>query len=171
MDYKKLHKDTINRLQQMVNSGKITVETACGICADFEPESEDERIRKALINRIECFNEKHMLFNNGVSKNKVIAWLEKQGVQKPAEWSEEDERIVTELIGIFESAVDGGHVTFPYRLVKDYIRVLKLCLPQSAWKPSNEQMKYLSVVISNYDGDTYQHLKSLYNDLKKLREE
>ena len=48
MDYEKLHKDTITKLQEMVTSGKITTETACNICADFVPESEDERIRKEL---------------------------------------------------------------------------------------------------------------------------
>lgn len=52
MDYEKLHKDTIAKLQEMVNSGKITVEIARGICADFIPESEDERIRKELIEYI-----------------------------------------------------------------------------------------------------------------------
>ena len=75
--------------------------------------------------------------------DKTAEWLKslKDRVQPKQECSEEDERIVTELIGIFESAVDGGHVTFPYRLVKDYIRVLKLCLPQSTWKPSEEEIE------------------------------
>lgn len=72
---------------------------------------------------------------------KIVSWLDelKDRVQpKPKqEWSDEDEKIVTELIGIFESAVDGGNVTFPYRLVKDYIRVLKSCLLQNTWKPSD----------------------------------
>ena len=49
MDYEKLHKDTIVKLQEMVNSGKITVETARGICADFVPESDIHFCHQARI--------------------------------------------------------------------------------------------------------------------------
>ena len=90
--------------------------------------------------------------------------------QNPA-WSEEDKGIVTELIGIFESAVDGGHVSFPYRLIKDYIRVLKSCFPQNTWKPSEEQIMVLAKASETYCGIDKSVLNSLYNDLKKLREE
>ena len=72
MDYEKLHKDTIAKLQEMVNSGKITVETARGICADFVPESEDERIRKELIRDIDIAMPIE-------TAQRYIAWLEKQG--------------------------------------------------------------------------------------------
>ena len=82
MDYEKLHKDTITKLQEMVNSGKITVETARGICADFVPESEDERIRKLLIEAVIQVLQDQYCSNRGVSKEKVVAWLEEQGEKK-----------------------------------------------------------------------------------------
>jgi len=82
MDYEKLHKDTINKLQQMVSCGKITVEVARGICADFVPESEDERIRKRLL---EIFESHYSNEWYGLDANKVIAWLEKQGEQEPVD--------------------------------------------------------------------------------------
>ncbi len=63
--------------------------------------------------------------------------------QNLVEWSENDERIFTELIGIFESAIDGGHVTIPYRLVKDYIRILKLCQPQPQSKTQQKPRQTL----------------------------
>ena len=78
MYYEKLHKDTINKLQQMVNSVKITVETACGICADFVPESDDEMVRKQILDCFRamkqqgCFPSKHK-----EQYNSWIAWLEK----------------------------------------------------------------------------------------------
>lgn len=104
-----------------------------------------------------------------------IDWLKslKERVQPKQEWSEEDRKIIIELIGIFESAVDGGHVSFPYKLIKDYIRVLKSCLPQTTWKPSEEQMEALLYEVYAWDEDSIngQNLKSLYQDLKKLREE
>lgn len=91
MDYEKLHKDTINRLQQMVSCGKITVEVARGICADFIPESEDEKVRKALIHYMKDYSDGTGLIHAayGVSRNDAIVWLEKQGEkqgeQKPAD--------------------------------------------------------------------------------------
>lgn len=86
MDYEKIHKDTLAKLQEMTNSGKITVETARSICADFIPESEDERIRKLLI----------VLFKNdydnnpnarfaGIKVKNIIAWLEKEELKKSDE--------------------------------------------------------------------------------------
>lgn len=82
MDYEKLHKDTINRLQQMVGCGKITVETACGICADFVPESEDERIRKELKHYLEVRRCQTNDDEEYIGCNHFLAWLEKQGEQK-----------------------------------------------------------------------------------------
>ncbi len=76
MDYEKLHKDTIIKLQQMVNSGRITVETACSICADFVPESDGEFMRRALI---KFTNENQYMYTeyNGrkIAKEEFIMWL------------------------------------------------------------------------------------------------
>jgi hypothetical protein len=91
--------------------------------------------------------------------------------QPKQEWSEEDRKIIIELIGIFESAVDGGHVSFPYRLIKDYIRLLKSCLPQNTWKPSEEQMDALLWCVAHLGGADHRVLGELYEHLKKLREE
>lgn len=60
-------------------------------------ESEDERIRKALIFHYQgdgciCTNEYRIDFKD------IRAWLEKRGEQKPVEWSEEDETIISNLI-------------------------------------------------------------------------
>lgn len=76
MDYEKLHKDTITKLQEMVNSGKITVEIARGICADFIPEDEDERIRKFLT---KCVKENMFVKSfmaDGFDKDEVLTLLD-----------------------------------------------------------------------------------------------
>ena len=79
MDYEKLHKDTIAKLQEMVNSGKITVETACGICADFIPESKDEKIMKAIIKCLKWLQDEARWINvYGSSFDSIFAWVEKQ---------------------------------------------------------------------------------------------
>ena len=62
-------------------------------CMVFVPElreSEDERMKRAIV---------HILYENysdaavieGVEIAEIVAWLDKQKEQKPAEWSEEDE--------------------------------------------------------------------------------
>ena len=59
---------------------------------DIFPElkNKDEMIRRALI---KYFSEgMEYLSLIPYSKKQCIAWLEKQGEQKPAEWSKEDER-------------------------------------------------------------------------------
>lgn len=81
MDYEKLHKDTINRLQQMVSCGKITVETACGICADFVPDREDERIRKSLSTYFAKFKPNDM-WDDDFSFGDIVAWFEKKELKK-----------------------------------------------------------------------------------------
>ena len=84
MDYEKLHKDTIAKLQEMVNSGKITVETARGICADFVPESEDDRIKRDIIEvlryGLEC-EESVLMPGATTTLKEATAWLEKQDSQ------------------------------------------------------------------------------------------
>ena len=84
MDYKekyeKLHKNTLASLQQMVSEGKITEEIARSICADFVKESDDERIRRDIIRYL-----KKTSPAIGGNIEKMLAWLEKQGEQKPAD--------------------------------------------------------------------------------------
>jgi len=206
-------------------------------------ESEDDRIRKALVELVHDTTSDSLWVDYNVHKEDALAWLEKQGKQilvnsaktckdgqKSAdaekgakwnegenpnsvwseddeeefkiaidtlveagqrdsahwlkslkdrvqpqpkqEWSEEDRKIIIELIGIFESAVDGGHVAFPYRLIKDYIKVLKSCLPQTTWKPSDEQMKALDRAQAELCSTEYNKpICDLIDILNKLRGE
>lgn len=61
-------------------------------------DSEDERIRKSIISGMKALQKKgkYTRFAN-IPVNNVIAWLEKQGKQKPAEWSEEDKEMIEGL--------------------------------------------------------------------------
>ena len=157
-------------------------------------ESEDERIRKWLINyfREVCDNVAEK------EKNAVLAWLEKQGQtftkkdvddaylkgvcdtkqelekqggQKP--WSEEDENRVNRLIAYFE---DKESFTAEDDIV--YANWLKSIRPNH-WKPSDEQMKILNEVLnfaanhenSHWNDYIFGTLHNLIIQLKKLREE
>ena len=169
MDYAKLHKDTINRLQQMVSCGKITAEVAREICADFEPESEDERIRKWCISHFrECFR---VTKNNSEYKeylnNKVIPWLEKQRKHKSAsiadKWSEEDERKFADI----EALLRGGENC--HYNTADLFTWFKSLKDRYAWKPSDVQMKAIEHICDgNYNIST-DILDSIYRDFKKLK--
>ena len=84
--------------------------------------------------------------------------------QKPA-WSEEDERKIQDCIDAV-SRVNLFKVYYQNELV-GWLKSLKT---RYTWKPSDEQVEalYKYAEQNNYDGSI---LTSLYNDLKKLREE
>lgn len=71
-------------------------------------ETEDEKIRKDLITFLDEIW--HLGKNANFDKwdksdcSNWIAWLEKQGEQKPVEWSEEDEHKVKDIIYFLNSA-------------------------------------------------------------------
>jgi len=90
--------------------------------------------------------------------------------QKPAEWSEEDERMLESIISDFAA----GHKS---SIGQD--KWLKSLKPQNHWKPTKEQMGALNYVVnlmasseSPKENDYYYNVfKDLRNQLKKLREE
>lgn len=77
--------------------------------------------------------------------------------QQPAEWSEEDERIVDHCIGYIEaSCLDANDL----RECTNWLEDLPNRFAQSSWKPSEEQME----ILDRFNDPV---LKSLYSDLKK----
>jgi hypothetical protein len=83
-DYKKKYFDAIERLKQWNQehpNGYVTEDKDKFIFPELK-ESEDERIRKALIN---CYKGDGCLCNNKyrIPYKDVISWLEKQGEKKP----------------------------------------------------------------------------------------
>ena len=135
-------------------------------------ESEDERIGNLIYCIIRDREDiRNTLEANGVSVDNALSYLEKQKEQKltdremkevlrweyekgksdaiaemkPAEWSEEDEKMLKLLI--LELEEEGKDVNVPelYRVEIDW---LKSPRPQPHWKPSDEQMKALDKVIN-----------------------
>lgn len=88
-------------------------------------------------------------------RKQVIDNPEKYGLQKSAEWSEEDEHRRQQAI----NALDRNG----YYVLVDWLKSIR---PQPHWKPSEEQMKALSICIPKSGQPCT--LQSLYNDLKKL---
>lgn len=145
-------------------------------------ESEDERIRKWLIEMVEEIrkaNPNNAEHNGDCSE--AIAYLERQKEQQPAEWSEEDQRACDGIIAILE-AWDRSH-TAPggiQSLVPKYclwlethLKSLSSSSPQLHWKPSEEQMKSLSTAyrLGKLGKTDMEVLQSLHNDLKSYNHE
>ena len=196
MDYEKKYKEALEKAKRLcaLPTDKATMEE---IFPELR-ESEDERIRKILIEvvnitpaSIAVRNKRELLdwlkkqkeqkpvdydhemwkncevnFEGG--KKEVIEHPEKYGLQKQAEWSEEDEK--------FFELLRAALYQIKVRIGKDEYdkAVARLKSLRPSWKPSEEQMKQLKYEIDSYyeDYPELRHqrsvLESLYNDLKKL---
>ena len=88
MDYEKGYKDALERAKKIhdnrnaSNSRKEWIESIFPELA----ESEDERIRKALVNEFEHIGNYDW---HGIERTKILAWIEKQKEQKPVECADD----------------------------------------------------------------------------------
>ena len=109
--------------------------------------------------------------------------------QKPAEWSEEDEKnmaTMIEILNLYQRFYDGGIITsiddrrgFLKRMI-ELSNWLKSLRPHSHWKPTEEQMEALKFAIDKWENGQgvacpssfrYENISQLYNALKKLIKE
>ena len=109
MDYEEKYKDALERARESLKDGGISQNTIDYLTNVFPElkEFEDESIKKALIFYLGDMPEDTEL-RNGITNRDVLAWLEKQGEQKPFEMitaeeslgisSEEYNKIVDECI-------------------------------------------------------------------------
>ena len=151
-----------------IKDGKVIVK---------KKESEDERIRKWILDGLDFYSD---AIGAPEDHKKAIAYLERQkeyiedirqyaynkGLvdaaerQQPAEWSEEDEMHLNWVIEHFRQSGELYH---------DLIDWLKSLRSQPHWKPSNEQMDALKdVAYGTYQNGDGPALRNLYEQLKKL---
>lgn len=104
MDYEKAYKEVLEKiregLQPLPDGTKISGVTRAFLEEVFPElkESEDEKIRKAVIEMIHDTPSIECEENYNVCKNDILVWLEKQGEKKPTEWSDEDEEYLRRAI-------------------------------------------------------------------------
>lgn len=84
--------------------------------------------------------------------------------QKPAAWSHIDENRINNICDFIQ-----GHTNFTDSAKEAAVVFLKSLKDRYTWKPSKEQMEALWNVYQG--GQEQAELATLYNDLKKLREE
>lgn len=95
--------------------------------------------------------------------------------QKPTEWSEEDDKIISRLHDIiFDCKTFGkfGVTVAEYSKLDNCLKSIKdRVQPQSQWRPSESQMKWLHDAMESTQYEPRkQALISLYSDLMKLKD-
>ena len=91
MDYEKKYNEALGWMREMYPCLTDSLREDAEHYFPELKESEDERVRKELIEHIK--HEAWVSDEQLEQKHRFIAYLEKQKEQKPAEWSEEDERL------------------------------------------------------------------------------
>ena len=142
-----------------------------------QPKQEwSEEEKKMLARIIERGQSQIQMFETGLLPEH-INWLkslpERFNLQPEQEWSEEDEnalKYIHELIGFgfTEKFFDAQTAADMREWLNEKFKSLR---PQPHWKPSEEQMKVFDGLYHNYilDQKDYEVLKSLYNDLNRLK--
>ena len=145
-------------------------------------DSEDERIMKALLEMVHDTTGDELWIDYNIHKEDALAWFEKQSKQKP-EWSEEDEEMLKLLKALLNEAscyscTEGvDKILSWFKSLKDRVQ------PKQEWNEEDEKM--IQSLIQNQEiligyttneqlRDIYAKeidwLKSLHNNLKKLKE-
>lgn len=101
---------------------------------------------------------------------------------KPAEWSEEDEEMIGNIISSLRGYTyyirQNGNYNNHEAYIQKQIEFLNSLRPTgitevklTTWKPSEEQMRIIQMVLTDeaMDDNVHSVLESLYNDLKKLK--
>jgi len=167
IDYKEKYEKAVQAamLAKQDTESAVTI----GILEEIFPElreSEDERIRKELIAFIKK-QEGQTLPNNGET---WIAWIEKQGEQKPAEpiLSKEVDSQIWQIANNAGITYDQS-ISLLMATKKAYDKGKEDAIKeQKHWKPSVEQMKALNKAMYHVDDSVATQIAMLIGELSKL---
>lgn len=104
MNYEQKYKEALERMKSWVRGehpeGFSEAQKAAEFIFPELKESEDEKIRKVLLNDFK--NNCSEYYCEGINRDMIIAWLEKQGEKKPYEWHCEDEQNINAVLAFIE---------------------------------------------------------------------
>lgn len=152
-------------MEAEIKDGKIIVR---------EKESEDEKIRKAIIDFFSEPSRKEYILN-GFTVDDIIAWIKKQGEKKPAEWSEEDEFHMQGIIDLLPG------LTIRHNWLKDLKNRVQSQTKQEWSEEDETNASYICAALDCYlrlreernntngQEDLDKARNWLYNKLKSLR--
>lgn len=151
MDYEKKYKNLLAKAKEMESQGYIDEECLYDMFPELREESEDERLRKALIKYYSFDKDggSHALDN--ITPKQIVTWLKKQGKQKSTEWSLPYGKNETaeKLIALAECLEADGDCLFNGLSGDDYgkfLRVLAIELTQPKQKWSEEDEYYYGII-------------------------
>lgn len=159
----KAYDEAINKMKTQVAAGLINQDVSEYVFPELK-ESEDEKIRKELIDFLRFINKNGFVDDfSELNYTLWIAWLEKQGEQ---EWSVNDENTMKYLQFIVDF-FDTNPGT--KEGLKKWLESLKdRIIPQKQWKPTKAQLDALEFVIEGNIISNIYVLKDLLNKLKTL---
>lgn len=109
-------------------------------------ESKDEKIRKEIISAVNIYCSE---YSRGTKvREDMLAWLEKQGKQKP-EWGEEDNQMFIHCVAVISS--NSLYEEAEKEKLYDWLKSLR---PHKQWKPSEWQLNALNVAIAYMTDET-----------------
>lgn len=161
--------EALERARQKIDAGLLTDDDLSYIFPQLR-ESEDEKIRNDIMEAVE----------NWLSYKRVEdirAYLEKHKEQKPAEWNEEDKKMIEYIIGSLDSLkyYIRDNISFSESIRDSILERIEreqdwLKSFRPSWRPNKEQMKALADATKR-DVFPYGYrecLETLYEQLKKL---
>lgn len=126
-------------------------DTICDyIFPELKEESEDEKVRKALVDLVKCNERSGYTLLNNVSTSSMLAWLQKQGERKT--WSEEDEHRIELLEALCEDKfLESVPNSTMYEEMKITIDWLKSLRPQPKQEWSEKDKDYYDAIIAKLE--------------------
>lgn len=143
MDYEKLYKEALERAKGILDTrckegeqGEFHRKDLQDIFPELK-ESEDDRIRRELIRLVNDKESDELWGEYELEKRKVIAWIEKQGVKEPGEWTRSDRSHIEKLITIVNAEEHPDEAKW---LISVYDRVIPQ--PKQEWSKKDDEMLY-----------------------------
>lgn len=187
MDYEQKYNDALGWMRSVYPTMTGAVKEDAEHFFPELKESDDERIKKTLMGFLQTIiNDKQCkLLITDIHGDDIsdmlpewFEWVAMHGATKPAEWSDEDEKMLKKCIGYasyhmpipdktkfvrFEQKDDDEAIAW-LKALKDRVQ------PQNHWKPSKDQMTALRRMKAAVAGEGVVNngLNSLYDDLVKL---
>lgn len=154
MDYEKKYKDALERAKNCLKDGAITgaiTHGAIGYIEDIFPElkeSEDEIVRKSITEFFKNFS-KNGTYLAIPDVTKWIAWLEKQGKQKP------QRQIAAEAKEAMYSSPTDKDIKEQILTEYEKVKADTIAEKQAVWGEADEELR-----------DSLVHFLQLYGDLQ-----
>ena len=166
----KSYDEAILRMRHAFDSNRCTIGFMNEIFPELK-ESEDEKIRKALIELVRDTTGDSLWIDYNVHVEDAIAWLEKQGEQKPVEWSKMDMERYESCLKQLGTGNPSQPETINSKWFREHCYAPFNCKKTVEWSDDDEQ--YLLVcknALAKYQVSDKWDASIIYSWLKSLKD-